>query len=124
LALNSAKQLQPCARLAEGNPSQPSREIARLLISTRKSRASNPASSPVEHDVLITTLPNAIRNTASKSQNSRMSPGVMTMRFYSMPCIGFEWQTPKTPEQSPRVKDSSTFQWQSLDEAAGVGTWG
>ena len=33
-------------------------------------------------------------------------------------------QTPKTPEQSPRVKDSSTFQWQWLVEAAGVGAWG
>jgi hypothetical protein len=47
--------------------------------STRKSRVSSPASSPVEHDALIATLPRAVSNDPSESSNSRMSQGVMSV---------------------------------------------
>jgi hypothetical protein len=49
------------------------------LCSTRKSRVSSPASSPVEHDALITTLLSATNNATSKRLNSRISPDMMTV---------------------------------------------
>ena len=46
---------------------------------TRKSRVTSPASSPVEHDALIVTLPKQADKARQANTNSRMSEGVMTV---------------------------------------------
>jgi len=78
LALKGRKELQPCARGVEGKLKPAGRDIAGLSA-TRKSRVSSPASSPVEHDALITTLPSEINNSKTKRPNSKISPGKMTV---------------------------------------------